>query len=121
LLSPDKIAVRDADEWGSETGSEVSLDFERLIAIGRRQWRVVALSAAASVFLAIGYVLTAVPLYTADTTVLIDRSKSNIVDQLSAMGGVDADEATVLSQVELLRSDTIAGAVVAKLQLASTR
>lgn len=117
MLSPDKIAVRDADEWGSETGSEVSLDFERLIAIGRRQWRVVALSAAASVFLAIGYVLTAVPLYTADTTVLIDRSKSNIVDQLSAMGGVDADEATVLSQVELLRSDTIAGAVVAKLQL----
>ncbi len=118
MLSPDKIASRDANEWGSDTGSDASGDLEKLIAMARRQWRVVAVSVVATLIVAFGYILTAVPLYTANTSVLIDRSKSSIVDQLSAMGGVDADEASILSQVELLRSDTIAGAVVTKLKLA---
>lgn len=71
MLSPDKIASRDANEWGSDTGSDASGDLEKLIAMARRQWRVVAVSVVATLIVAFGYILTAVPLYTANTLSLI--------------------------------------------------
>ena len=93
------------------------LDFDNLIAVARRQWRIVALCVV--VFLALGvcYILTAVPRYTAKTSVLIDRGNSQVVEQLSTIGGVLDDEASVLSQVELLKSETIGLSAVDKLKL----
>ncbi|CDZ47729.1 polysaccharide biosynthesis tyrosine autokinase [Neorhizobium galegae] len=88
-----------------------------LIAIIRRQWRVVGLCVAVFVMLGIGYMLTAVPRYTARTSVLIDRGNRQVVEQLSTIGGVLDDEASVLSQVELLRSETIGLSAVDKLKL----
>jgi len=41
---------------------------------------------------AIGCTLTVVPLFTADTSILIDLRKSRIADQLSAMSGFDAEK-----------------------------
>jgi succinoglycan biosynthesis transport protein ExoP len=93
------------------------LDMDGLIAIVRRQWRVVALCIAVFVALGIGYLLTAVPRYTARTSVLIDRGNRQVVEQLSTIGGVLDDEASVLSQVELLRSETIGLSAVDKLKL----
>jgi succinoglycan biosynthesis transport protein ExoP len=117
MLSPDKISRTDA-QWDDETPSE-SIDFDKLIAVARRQWRVVA--AAAVVFFALGliYVFTAVPQYTAVTNLLIDKDNSDVASQVStlAIGGFADDEGSVLSQVELIKSDTIALAVVDKLKL----
>jgi polysaccharide biosynthesis transport protein len=93
------------------------LDLDALIAIARRQWRAVAICIAISVVLGICYVMTAVPKYTASTSVLIDRSNSQVVQQLSAIGSPLDDEASVLSQVELLKSETIGLAAVDKLKL----
>lgn len=93
------------------------LDLDGLIAIVRRQWRVAALCVAVFVALGIGYVLTAVPRYTARTSVLIDRGNRQVVEQLSTIGGVLDDEASVLSQVELLRSETIGLSAVDRLKL----
>ncbi len=93
------------------------LDMDGLIAIVRRQWRVVALCIAVFVALGIGYLITAVPRYTARTSVLIDRGNRQVVEQLSTIGGVLDDEASVLSQVELLRSETIGLSAVDKLKL----
>ncbi|WP_117196281.1 polysaccharide biosynthesis tyrosine autokinase [Rhizobium terrae] len=95
------------------------VDFEALLAIARRQWLVVAVAIAIAVVLGISYILTAVPLYTSSVSVLIDRGNSEVVQQLSTIGGVVDDEASVLSQVELLKSDTIALAVVDKLDLSN--
>lgn len=94
------------------------LDLDGLIAIVRRQWRVVGLCVAVSVALGIGYLLTAVPRYTARTSVLIDRGNRQVVEQLSTIGGVMDDEASVLSQVELLRSETIGLSAVDRLETA---
>jgi succinoglycan biosynthesis transport protein ExoP len=98
-------------------GEAPELDMDGLIAIVRRQWRVVALCVAVFVALGIGYLLTAVPRYTARTSVLIDRGNRQVVEQLSTIGGVLDDEASVLSQVELLRSETIGLSAVDKLKL----
>ena len=93
------------------------IDIDRLLAAARRQWRVVVLSAVVAVLIGLAYVLTTVPLYTSSTSVIIDQGNSRIVDQLSAVGGLIEDEASVLSQVELLKSEKIAYAVVDKLRL----
>lgn len=108
-------------EWESTESVEDTIDIDRLLSMARRQWRVVAVCAAAAFALGTIYAFTAVPLYTAKTRVLIDRGNSQIVDQLSAIGGVVEDEASILSQVELLKSDTISLAVVDKLNLLQDR
>jgi succinoglycan biosynthesis transport protein ExoP len=116
LLSPDKLTPR--IDPSRDTGNEADfIDFDKLIAIARRQWRLVAAFAFAFAILGVVYVLTSVPVYTADTSVLIDRSDSQVINQLAAFGQMDDDEGTVLSQVELLKSDTIAYAVADKLKL----
>ncbi|MBO3762228.1 polysaccharide biosynthesis tyrosine autokinase [Ciceribacter sp. L1K22] len=105
---------------GNGTGDDnidFKIDFDRLMAVVRRQWRVVAAATAFFVVLAVIYVATAVPRYTALTTVLIDRSQSEIVNQLAAIGSAIDDEPTVLSQLELLKSETIAASVVEKRKL----
>lgn len=116
MLSPDKLTPR--IDPSRDTGNDADfIDFDKLIAIARRQWRMVAACGFAFAILGIVYVLTSVPVYTADTSVLIDRSDSQVINQLAAFGQMDDDEGTVLSQVELLKSDTIAYAVVDKLKL----
>jgi len=93
------------------------LDLEGLVAIVRRQWRVAGLCVAVFVALGIGYMLTATPRYAAKTSVLIDRGNRQVVEQLSTIGGVLDDEASVLSQVELLRSETIGLSAIDSLKL----
>ncbi|MFK0385448.1 polysaccharide biosynthesis tyrosine autokinase [Agrobacterium sp. NPDC090273] len=92
-------------------------DFDAVFAVIKRQWRVVAVSVFTAILLGAGYLATAVPLYTASAKVLIDRTNGQVVEQLSTVGAVADEEASVLSQVEVLKSDTIALAVVDKLNL----
>ncbi|WP_093001461.1 polysaccharide biosynthesis tyrosine autokinase [Rhizobium sp. NFR07] len=96
------------------------VDVEALIGIARRQWRVVALASAAGIALGLAYIVTAVPIYTSSINVLIDRGNGQLANQLSSIGDGSVlldDEASVLSQVEVFGSDTIALAVVDKLDL----
>lgn len=101
----------DGDEFSEQ------IDFEALLAIVRRQWRVAVIAIAAAFLIGLAYIATAIPVYTATVSVMIDRGNSQVVEQLSTIGGVLDDEASVLSQVELLKSETIGLAVVDKLRL----
>lgn len=96
-----------------------AIDFDKLLAVVRRQWRVAAIAVGAALVLGIVYLLTAVPLYTATTNVMIDQSNGKLVDQLSVIGGGLEDEASILSQVELLKSEKIGLDVVDKLDLSN--
>jgi succinoglycan biosynthesis transport protein ExoP len=117
MLSPDKVSRTDA-QWDDEAPAE-SIDFDRLIAVARRQWRVVVAAAIAFFALGLIYVFTAVPQYTATASVLIDKDNSDVASQVSTMsiGGFLDDDSSVLSQVELIKSDTIALGVIDKLKL----
>lgn len=107
-----------ADEAWGQTGQESSpIDIDRLLGIARRQWRVVAASVIVAVVIGIAYLLTATPLYSAKTTVMIDRGNDSLVQQVTSLESLGDDESSVLSQVELLKSETIAAAVVSKLKL----
>lgn len=92
------------------------VDLEQLLGAARRQWRLVVLLAMCGVLLGVGYILTAVPIYTATTNIIIDKNQSKIVDELAAFTG-RLDDAAMLSEVELLKSEKIAERIVDKLDL----
>lgn len=97
--------------------AEDFIDLERVGSALRRQWHVIL--ASVILFLALGvlYLVTAVPQYTATASLLLDRNARNIADQLSALQGLPEDESSILSQVELIRSEKIGLAVVDSLGL----
>ncbi|MFK3781091.1 polysaccharide biosynthesis tyrosine autokinase [Agrobacterium sp. NPDC089420] len=93
------------------------IDIDAALATIRRQWRVVLAAIAVAGAIGLAFAATAVPIYSASATLLIDRNNSQVVEQLSTIGGVIEDEASILSQVEVLQSETIGLAVVDSLNL----
>jgi succinoglycan biosynthesis transport protein ExoP len=120
MLSPDKVTSVNDDVWESSSAIQ-PVDFDRLIAMARRQWRIVAVSAVVFMLLGITYSFTAEPKFTAESRLLIDKGNSGIVSQLSDSSITLDDDGTVLSQLEILRSDLIAGEVVKKLDLTNNQ
>ncbi|MBB3444198.1 succinoglycan biosynthesis transport protein ExoP [Rhizobium sp. BK379] len=119
MLSPDKVSAHADEDW-ENAGAGDTIDVERLVAVVRRQWRVVALCVGVFAVLGLVYILTAVPKYTASTSVLIDRGNSQLANQMQASVAAALpieDDASVLSEVELFKSDSIGLAVVDKLKL----
>ncbi|WP_246781686.1 polysaccharide biosynthesis tyrosine autokinase [Rhizobium sp. BK379] len=118
-MSPDKVSAHADEDW-ENAGAGDTIDVERLVAVVRRQWRVVALCVGVFAVLGLVYILTAVPKYTASTSVLIDRGNSQLANQMQASVAAALpieDDASVLSEVELFKSDSIGLAVVDKLKL----
>lgn len=101
---------------GDET-SAGKFDVDRLLGMARRQWLLVAYCACAGIILGLVYIFNATPMFTAQTSVMIDRSSNTLLSQYSAITPVLDDEGSVLSQVELLKSESISLAVVDKLKL----
>jgi succinoglycan biosynthesis transport protein ExoP len=106
---------------GSETEAEVAaspgpIDLDQLLAAGRRQARVVATGAVVAVILGLAYIVTAVPQYTATSDILIDSQKDK--NELSAsIAELTFDTSAIDSQVEVLKSEKIALAVIKTLNL----
>lgn len=117
LQRSNRNLLSESFEDGALTSDAIDLD--KLLAIFYRQWRVAAVAVAITVALGVAYLITAVPLYTANTDVMIDQSNIKLTDQLSALGGNLEDDASILSQVELLKSEKIGLDVVDKLDLSN--
>ncbi|CUX58835.1 Exopolysaccharide polymerization/transport protein [Agrobacterium sp. NCPPB 925] len=114
LQRHDPLTMSDYDKSGL---TAEFIDIDAALAIIRRQWRVVLAAIAVAGAIGLAFAATAVPIYSATATLLIDRNNSQIVEQLSTIGGVVEDEASILSQVEVLQSETIGLAVVDNLKL----
>ena len=69
------------------------------------------------VVLAAVYVLTARPSYTANAMLMIDSKRIQLFQPQSMFNDLPVDASTVESQVEVLKSDTVALAVIKKLNL----
>ncbi|WP_413709044.1 polysaccharide biosynthesis tyrosine autokinase [Rhizobium sp. Rhizsp82] len=116
MLSPNNKAPSPFS-WDSDGPMVAAVDLDRVIAVVRRQWRVVAISALVALLLGAGYVTTAVPRYTATASLLIVGTSDGLVNRLSMDAASADDDAAILSQIEILKSDTIGLAVVDKLKL----
>jgi succinoglycan biosynthesis transport protein ExoP len=113
--------LKRVDQPGSEAPdvevpTSKPIDFDLLMAVARRQLRVLAASALVALFLGFIYIVTAVPLYTATTDLFIDSQK-NKNDVASTIAELTFDTGAIDSQVEVLKSEKIALAVIAAMHL----
>ncbi|MCA3574053.1 MAG: GumC family protein, partial [Aestuariivirga sp.] len=93
------------------------IDLDHILAACRRQWRIAALTAMALTALGFAFIFLAVPLHTASTDVLIDHNSGKIASELTLLGEAIESEVSVLSQVEIIKSEKVAGAVADALGL----
>ncbi|WP_279480759.1 polysaccharide biosynthesis tyrosine autokinase [Aureimonas sp. SK2] len=108
--------LRGSDLSGDpETPDLINID--RVLAAARRQWRFVAACAVVGAVLGAAYSFTAVPQYTASSSLLIETRGDRLLDQMTPTPSRLEDETAILSQVEILRSRKISAAVVDRLDL----
>lgn len=96
-----------------------SSDLERLLAAARRQLMTIIVCGLIGGAGGAAYVMTAVPQYTATVRVLLDNKRVRAVEDaydVTALG-FDVSASAADSQVEVIKSDNVALAVVDKLEL----
>lgn len=93
------------------------IDLERLVAMAKRQAKVVGIGAAVGLVLGLVYLQTTPPTYTATTRVLIDEGMNKIVDEVSATPVNMQTDAAILSQIEIIKSARLASVIVDKQKL----
>ena len=108
-----------AGETPDEESRRDLVDISWVFSAARRQGWIVIVGVIVGLVIGAAYILIAVPLYTASIDILMDKGRSKVINQYEQSGATDAlqDESETLSQVELLRSEELARAVVAQLKL----
>ena len=100
--------------YGSHSEFITFYDVRRFI---KRYMKTILTATLLGVVMAGAYVFTAVPLYTARTQIIIDPSLPQTLQQSHQDGIFSIDNAQVESQLEVLRSEKIAMAVINELKL----
>lgn len=102
----------------SQSENEQVVDLgEILRIIWQGKWLVGAITA---VFVSAGFYyafVLAVPMYSATTVVMLETQQESVVDLQSVVGGLSGDTSAVNSEVEVLRSRSLMGKVVDRLDL----
>lgn len=83
----------------------------------RRQFSVILFLALLATAFGVIYLITTRPTFTAQAQLMIDTRKLQIFQQQSILGDIPIDTAQVESQVEVLKSENIAAAVIKNLHL----
>lgn len=113
--SPIVRSVDGADVVANARGASEA--FQSALDLILRRYREIATAAAITLSLAVVYILTAMPSYTATARMLIDANKIQLFQQQSMLSDFSMDSSAVESQVEILKSENIALAVIKKLDL----
>ena len=94
------------------------IDLVDIHAFLKSNWRVIAVWVIAAVTAALAYSFTATPLYTATAELALDSRKIQLFNNKEQVVGDNSlDSSQVESEVEILRSESIALAVVKELKL----
>jgi len=114
------VMAERAQVFDNRTDRDDEIDLLALVAtLWRGKW-IIALITALSVLLGAFYAYgVAVPLYTANSVVLLETKQNQIADLESVVSGLSGDTSEVNSEVEILRSRILLGRVVDRLDLES--
>ena len=93
------------------------IDLMRLWSIVRRQWLLPVIGAVLGAALAFAYLATTPAEYTAMARVLIEDRLSKLVEEVSPAPAQQRNDATILSEMEVLGSTAMAETVVRELEL----
>lgn len=108
---------RTSFQWSTPDG----LDLRQFFNVLKRRRAVILGCAALMTVLAAIIVFQLTPIYTAEAVVMLDTRKTQVLDVQAVMSGLQSDEAVVRSEVEVLKSPTLAGRVVDKLDLTTSK
>jgi succinoglycan biosynthesis transport protein ExoP len=93
-------------------GPDEFIDLDRLFAAARRQARLVMLFGLLGLALGVAYLVFTPPVYTASTHILLDDNLAKFAQDTSTPPANSEAESTVLSEVEILKSNRLARVVV---------
>jgi succinoglycan biosynthesis transport protein ExoP len=108
---------RDHPVGPEPTGLAGGLDVRELLRIARRRGPMVVVLGLLAALAGAIYALQLTPSYTARATLLLDAKGNNIVNAEAVVQGFSGNEASIRSEMELIRSYDVAKRVVSKLKL----
>lgn len=91
--------------------------YATLVAFLRRRYPLILLVIACAVGLGAVYLVTAAPMYTGRAAMIIDTRKVQVLQQQSVLSDIALDAATVESQVEIIKSESVALSVIKEMHL----
>lgn len=97
---------------GERSVDEVEIDLRGIANLLRRRIRLIALTLAVVLGVAILALVAIKPVYTASSLVMVDTSRKNLLDAEYAATAPSADNARVDSEVEILRSNAVLLSVI---------
>lgn len=100
----------------NDTGA-LSFDLNIVIATFRRRFRLFAAVAVVVFAAVVLFTLQQTPRYTATAQVMLDVRKEQVTDMSAVLSGLPADSSVVDTEVEVLKSRSLAGRVVKDLKL----
>ncbi|WP_420391625.1 Wzz/FepE/Etk N-terminal domain-containing protein [Acuticoccus sp.] len=116
-VPPGYVGWSAAEARGRNGGTGEYLDLGLVLRMVRRQAWLVALCVIVGIALAVAYVVTAQPLYTSSATVLLDEERAELLDLVSSLPSAALGDASVQSEVEILKSHELALRVVDRTNL----
>src|SRR5271170_3964322 len=99
--------------------AEDVIDLHQLFGVIRRRANVILGCVVLGTVLATVWIFQLTPRYTAETTVMLDTRKNQMVDFTSLMAGLSGDQSVVRSEMEILKSRALADKVAEKLNMDS--
>ena len=101
----------------AQSGGTFEIGLGDILGFARRRWLTVALGCLFGIVLGLGYVLSAEPIYSARSEVLLDTQKVEAFGRDDLFAEQSFGTSEVESQIRMLSSDQIAGDVVDRLGL----
>ena len=92
--------------------------FSSVVSFLQQQYLIIVVTILATLGLGVVYLLSAKPTYTATATLIIDSRKNQLFQQQSVLGDIPVDSSSVESQVQIVKSESIALSVIKELNLA---
>jgi capsular exopolysaccharide synthesis family protein len=100
-----------------EPPMEDVIDLKSMIELLRRQIRLIGLTMLIVLGMALAYLVTVTPTFTAQTLILFDPAQKNLLDAQQASSSAQSDNARIESEVEIMRSPSTALAVIDRANL----
>jgi len=115
------MVIQEIRKFGGERGTAAAgkdyISFHDVWAFLRRHLLILVLAMMAGVGLGVLYVVKTVPTYTAIARLVIDHEQARIASQDATTGTIIIEAAEIASEVEIVKSEAIARAVIKELDL----
>jgi succinoglycan biosynthesis transport protein ExoP len=117
MLNRLSSAAQDDDKAVFHPSPDNGFDLSSLVGFAQRQWPTITGALLLGIVLALGYLLVTPPRYLAKSSLLLDTRRIQLFQQQSVLSDTNFDVPAVESQIEILKSESIALSVVEELKL----